>query len=141
MRNALKELLKDMNQSTLAKECPLSQVTHTQITQTHTHTQESRKMAVWAGVKACLPFRVLQKMRVCALLKRPSSSTGSPDAEGDSVRVCVCWGGQIDGYLLESLAGCQPVCPSVTHRLTLPLSVHLCHSQRTDSAKNLIKSN
>lgn len=27
VRNALKELLKEMNQSTLAKECPLSQVT------------------------------------------------------------------------------------------------------------------
>lgn len=26
VRNALKELLKEMNQSTLAKECPLSQV-------------------------------------------------------------------------------------------------------------------
>lgn len=29
VRNALKELLKEMNQSTLAKECPLSQVAHT----------------------------------------------------------------------------------------------------------------
>uniref|UniRef100_A0A3Q2PKU8 SATB homeobox 1a n=1 Tax=Fundulus heteroclitus TaxID=8078 RepID=A0A3Q2PKU8_FUNHE len=29
VRSALKELLKDMNQSTLAKECPLSQVRHT----------------------------------------------------------------------------------------------------------------
>lgn len=29
VRNALKELLKEMNQSTLAKECPLSQVTST----------------------------------------------------------------------------------------------------------------
>lgn len=28
VRNALKELLKEMNQSTLAKECPLSQVAH-----------------------------------------------------------------------------------------------------------------
>uniref|UniRef100_A0A3Q1GT19 SATB homeobox 1a n=1 Tax=Acanthochromis polyacanthus TaxID=80966 RepID=A0A3Q1GT19_9TELE len=31
VRNALKELLKDMNQSTLAKECPLSQVEDTHI--------------------------------------------------------------------------------------------------------------
>lgn len=29
VRNALKELLKEMNQSTLAKECPLSQVAQT----------------------------------------------------------------------------------------------------------------
>lgn len=29
VRNALKELLKEMNQSTLAKECPLSQVAPT----------------------------------------------------------------------------------------------------------------
>lgn len=28
VRNALKELLKEMNQSSLAKECPLSQVAH-----------------------------------------------------------------------------------------------------------------
>lgn len=35
VRNALKELLKEMNQSTLAKECPLSQVRHTH---THSHT-------------------------------------------------------------------------------------------------------
>lgn len=37
VRNALKDLLKEMNQSTLAKECPLSQVTHLLIvTQQHT---------------------------------------------------------------------------------------------------------
>lgn len=36
VRNALKELLKEMNQSTLAKECPLSQVTYLPIaTQQH----------------------------------------------------------------------------------------------------------
>lgn len=90
MRNALKELLKDMNQSTLAKECPLSQVTHTHVHTDHTHTH--KKVEKWKSgqeFKACLPFRVLQNMRVCALLKRPSSSTGSPDAEGDNVRVVV----------------------------------------------------
>uniref|UniRef100_A0A3Q3XDT6 Uncharacterized protein n=1 Tax=Mola mola TaxID=94237 RepID=A0A3Q3XDT6_MOLML len=38
VRNALKELLKDMNQSTLAKECPLSQVRPPPHTHTHTHT-------------------------------------------------------------------------------------------------------
>uniref|UniRef100_A0A3B3VEJ3 SATB homeobox 1a n=1 Tax=Poecilia latipinna TaxID=48699 RepID=A0A3B3VEJ3_9TELE len=32
VRNALKELLKDMNQSSLAKECPLSQVRRTKLT-------------------------------------------------------------------------------------------------------------
>lgn len=34
VRNALKELLRDTNQSTLAKECPLSQVTNSKVRKT-----------------------------------------------------------------------------------------------------------
>lgn len=45
VRNALKELLKEMNQSTLAKECPLSQVTHLPVATQH-HIQGARGMFV-----------------------------------------------------------------------------------------------
>lgn len=147
VRNALKELLKDMNQSTLAKECPLSQV--------------RRECGNLIACLIFLPLLGLQTGTFALAWSRLSVQRGPIfRQEVQMQRKIRCegraWGGGADREMLISLKALPPAwaaayldsffhcqtCQTQPFSPSLPpLSVHLCHSLppppalQTDSAK------